>query len=1829
MIEIQRETVPVGLIMLPQKTSMNRFISLFLSFALVATSVQWSDALQPTAFNLNPPSSLGFLIDRYSPAGPQDLLAPKVVLIQDLHAHYGVQKNIAGILEFLQKKLSSYATQSAPPFVLAVEGAQGPLDSSALAHFPKDPFKEPALDYLMRQGELTGMEYFAALEGHSHLLVGVEDQRLYELHRKLFRNTYSKRQRLIQALQSVQTDIRSLRRVYYSREMFQVQKRWEAYQAGRLSHETFVRKMMVLAKRFSISLTAQSAKSNDAYFQAKSITQKIKSGLSRKAHPKAQDLVRVEEDLDLLLHVVQLQATESDVEAFAPRLHEFLALAKSFLSSGAQAHLSVETEALLSSSIDFYVLAHLRNKPMVENTLALLHAPSKEIETAVLVAGGYHTAPMTQLLRQKKVSYVVIAPRVDSLDPKDQDLYVRRLNGEYLSESQIKSDLDTKSFLRRAGGGASQTSGWVGTLAVGFDHLKVIGRHMFVARLALMNRGSSGISSSSPMNSLLYWYLLSKGVRPSLARSWGLAGVFVESSLLSLAAWHLPILVFIPFLGGVIYAHLRLMKITGRRPRPILLRELWRQFAMILLYSFIPAIAYFSSGDQTSMIQAMIGFLSTHVAYDWLLSLPADPLRSRQDAEVVQLAQLKKLHINQLQQTYATFGDLDLLGARNLAWGRRLLGSLSNSSLFRRVRFHLRDAFKAQGLDLFAGAGGDEFETPLITGPSPEELQEILSQAIQGFTQSLRNRYLVFEAQDDTQRYHSAAKKTWLLKELQGIRNVSRVIEHGNTFRVLVKVGDDTTSIQTALLDHLKRLGSDGSWTVSAVSFESENLGLFSASIAAVSLKQVLDHLIKVTRRVNQTDEDVISEWFDLKGYLHPQKAEELLLWARRMANDAIQKPKITRNAAYVLPLGPLVDFIARAPTAEQVEAERRAIASERNAVDVDGDLVPLSQFSRLSRDFNHLTAVTVAGYHGRAEKRAFHLFQEAAGHSAGTALVRAVKAVVLGLLVRGQTAAGEVLVSRAPPDTFYIASDADLLRGPVDSHLLDREFQSATERSQSQYPDLANLKPKWVIFHVADDDVLRAREKDPSFPADKMAVMRILQAIPIEKYLELQGPLRGIVRQTRGISGDSDPLVIRLKPDLAKELLQEYRKAQDRLSDENRAALIRAAEMSAMMDQLSKGQVDPNMRAEQLYRLFGMKWETDFERENVKKFLLELLKTKPEKIQELLQHLLDIYNDPKISVERLLEANRAANQFSDELNNENIVFANSSMLATAQDLYERFARSSSDSSASVPLLSARNAASNQLRKLHTLFQGNLKIPGILERARAIDQEPLVDPLIAEASDRNRFIHRLIEQLPEAWEGDNAHVLSSILSELERHLSDSSKTLARRAVEEMNEARDLLDRKPLGLRSVHVSVQVFVHMAVYFLRNSSSRDSFSAETLDRFATALEQYNRFARAQKSLDFPLLDIPTIFSFAVSPFISQEDSLMNKQLELVRNMRHLPDPFRLPVIIFHEIQQAGHMDDSIFDRQVHDILLPILLDEIKRNPESVKMVPGLAIAVVLGVRSLSFRSSPDALSQLYASQADFIVPLIRELMEADRNSPVGVAEFFWNLGTEVAAVSLSRPIAEVMTHPHDSHYQADIRELRRQHMEMQRNFLRGDPGSLINNPNVVPSTPQTRADYYEEFLDILERLKGRNREKGAQAFGIGALLGFEGLKAGAAPFSTFEGISAAVALVLGILLFRMLEKSFGIQSRLSSISEPWLKAFATWRDSIVKRLSARKETRARATQLAALGAEALKGVSPEEEPGTAYFPQVQYPDSRTREEAEEHRLSLMSLRRIAAAA
>ncbi|MDD5745958.1 MAG: hypothetical protein PHO30_01710, partial [Candidatus Omnitrophica bacterium] len=87
---------------------------------------------------------------------------------------------------------------------------------------------------------------------------------------------------------------------------------------------------------------------------------------------------------------------------------------------------------------DFYYYAAQRNNILATNTLRAMAAESESV--GILVTGGFHTEGITDYLKEKRIPFVVIAPKVDKLDESDER-YINALQGKKTPfEEMIESE---------------------------------------------------------------------------------------------------------------------------------------------------------------------------------------------------------------------------------------------------------------------------------------------------------------------------------------------------------------------------------------------------------------------------------------------------------------------------------------------------------------------------------------------------------------------------------------------------------------------------------------------------------------------------------------------------------------------------------------------------------------------------------------------------------------------------------------------------------------------------------------------------------------------------------------------------------------------------------------------------------------------------------------------------------------------------------------------------------------------------------------------------------------------------------------------------------------------------------------------------------------------------------------------------------------------------------------------------------------------------------------------------------------------------------------------
>jgi hypothetical protein len=139
-------------------------------------------------------------------------------------------------------------------------------------------------------------------------------------------------------------------------------------------------------------------------------------------------------DLDLLKRYVREQVAPDEVRKETPELETALGRIQVALDAAGVAYDKENLAKTISASLDFFVVALLRDRYLAGNTLAMMRR--ENINRSILVTGGFHTPGLTRLFKEKGISYVVVAPAI-TLAADSRPLYNLRLLGHHASVPEL------------------------------------------------------------------------------------------------------------------------------------------------------------------------------------------------------------------------------------------------------------------------------------------------------------------------------------------------------------------------------------------------------------------------------------------------------------------------------------------------------------------------------------------------------------------------------------------------------------------------------------------------------------------------------------------------------------------------------------------------------------------------------------------------------------------------------------------------------------------------------------------------------------------------------------------------------------------------------------------------------------------------------------------------------------------------------------------------------------------------------------------------------------------------------------------------------------------------------------------------------------------------------------------------------------------------------------------------------------------------------------------------------------------------------------------------
>jgi|GEM_PF-2437882 phosphomannomutase len=169
-----------------------------------------------------------------------------VVHIQDAHCNYEAQSNIAKMLEAMIKN-------DGLKFV-AVEGADGVIDTSWFKAFPDDAVRKEVADYFMKKGEITGPEFLSITTDYPIKLFGAETRAYYIENLNAFTSSYPMKADTESYLNTTKAALEKLKTIIYSDELKLIDAKDAEYEAKKLQFNEYVRFLQSEAEKNKINL---------------------------------------------------------------------------------------------------------------------------------------------------------------------------------------------------------------------------------------------------------------------------------------------------------------------------------------------------------------------------------------------------------------------------------------------------------------------------------------------------------------------------------------------------------------------------------------------------------------------------------------------------------------------------------------------------------------------------------------------------------------------------------------------------------------------------------------------------------------------------------------------------------------------------------------------------------------------------------------------------------------------------------------------------------------------------------------------------------------------------------------------------------------------------------------------------------------------------------------------------------------------------------------------------------------------------------------------------------------------------------------------------------------------------------------------------------------------------------------------------------------------------------------------------------------------------------------------------------------------------------------
>ncbi len=384
-----------------------------------------------------------------------------IIYLQDAHDSLEAQENIAKIVGHL---VENHGVKT-----VFEEGYEGTIPSDEFFGFIKEKdVKEKVSFFLLDKLRLGGAEYAHINREKEFKLIGADNIRRHLETISWYRETAKQKEEIQDDLNALAKEIEKLANKYFPKELkswIKLQKKFHENKLSLLDYlkrtlpslqkapslrgsvtgkaeaiseiaslTTFARNDRAEYPNIELLLQAETSKDEALLEKVKEIEPKtllqeidrLEINFSKRHLSEARDqkIFQYSKAIAVLKKLNEIEVTPTEYEVSKAVLHNFKTqefaefLAKELKKSVV---LSKHWETGIEKAVRFYESSESREEAVASQLDAFLK--SKKEKVALLVYGGFHKEGIKTLLKERKLSYVVVSPRITEIDVKHRDYY--------------------------------------------------------------------------------------------------------------------------------------------------------------------------------------------------------------------------------------------------------------------------------------------------------------------------------------------------------------------------------------------------------------------------------------------------------------------------------------------------------------------------------------------------------------------------------------------------------------------------------------------------------------------------------------------------------------------------------------------------------------------------------------------------------------------------------------------------------------------------------------------------------------------------------------------------------------------------------------------------------------------------------------------------------------------------------------------------------------------------------------------------------------------------------------------------------------------------------------------------------------------------------------------------------------------------------------------------------------------------------------------------------------------------------------------------------------